>query len=157
MIVKVLSIGKTKGNYLIDGLKDYQKRLPHYTNFEWVEIPDIKQAAKLPKDELKKREADEFQKRIKPNDFVILLDEKGKSLSSESFAQFIAKHQLMSTSTLVFVIGGAFGFDQSMYERSNIKLQLSSMTFSHQLIRLILLEQLYRAFTIIKGEPYHNP
>ena len=110
----------------------------------------------MSRNELKKKESVEILKRIKPGDFVVLLDERGKKMSSEKFASFIQDKMNTSTRHLVFVIGGAFGFDDEVYQRANSKLSLSDMTFSHRMIRLLFTEQLYRAFTILRGEPYHH-
>ena len=137
-------------------IDDYVGRLKHYASFEFVVLPDIKNAKNLSFNELKEREGDSFLKNITENDFVILLDENGKHYKSTEFADFLERKILNSTNNLVFVIGGAFGFSPEIYARANEKIALSQMTFSHQIIRILFAEQLYRAFTIMKGESYHH-
>ncbi len=149
-------IGKTSKQYLQTGIDDYVNRIKHYTKFEIIEISDVKISPKEAVSILKKKEGESFLKQIEAQDTLMLLDENGIALSSVDFAQFIEKQQLKSTKRLVFAIGGAFGFSEQMYERADYKVSFSAMTFSHQLIRLIFCEQLYRAFTIINNEPYHN-
>ena len=154
--MKLIVIGKTKSKFLIDGEGEYQKRLKHYCKFSELIISDIKNGGKLSKKELKEKEGNLVLKSIKNNDYVILLDDKGLALSSTGFAGFLNKKIVSSTNELVFIVGGAFGFSESVYKRANTKLSLSKMTFSHQMVRLIFKEQLYRAFTILKGEKYHH-
>ena len=156
MKVKLIVIGKTKSKFLIEGENEYQKRLRHYCKFSELIISDIKNSGKLSKKELKEKEGNLVLKSIKNNDYVILLDEKGLALSSTGFAGFLNKKMVSSTNELVFIVGGAFGFSESVYKRANAKLSLSKMTFSHQMVRLIFKEQLYRAFSILKGEKYHH-
>ena len=154
--MKLIVIGKTKSKFLIDGEGEYQKRLKHYCKFSELIISDIKNGGKLSKKELKEKEGNLVLKSIKNNDYVILLDDKGLALSSTGFAGFLNKKIVSSTNELVFIVGGAFGFSESVYKRANAKLSLSKMTYSHQMVRLIFKEQLYRAFTIIKCEKYHH-
>ena len=156
MKVKLIVIGKTKSKFLLDGENEYQKRLRHYCKFSELIIPDIKNGGKLSKKELKEKEGNLVLKSIKNNDYVILLDDKGLALSSTGFAEFLNKKMVSSTSELLFIVGGAFGFSESVYKRTKTKLSLSKMTFSHQMVRMIFKEQLYRAFTILKGEQYHH-
>lgn len=156
MKIKFLTVGKTSYAFVKDACDLYFNRLKHYTKFEELVIADVKKASKLSKDQLKQKEGILILSKINPQDFVVILDEKGKSFDSVGFANWMEQKQVQGTSTLVFVVGGAFGFSTEMYQRANMKLQLSSMTFSHQIIRAIFAEQIYRAFTIIKGEPYHN-
>ncbi len=151
-----LAIGKTSFPYLTTGIKIYEKRLQHYLSYQSVIIPDVKNARNLSAAQLKEKEGELFLKKIESGDFVVLLDERGKSYTSEKFAAFLEKQLMMSHRRIVFVVGGAFGFSEAMYQRANSKLALSDMTFSHQMIRLFFTEQIYRACTIIKGEPYHN-
>lgn len=155
MKVKFLVIGKTAFDYLKVGEEVYQDRLKHYCSFERIEVQDVKNPKNLSKEEIKRKEASSILAKLSPNDFLVLLDENGKVFSSNEFAIWIAKRQSLPQN-IVFLIGGAYGFDGSLYERMNMKLALSKMTFSHQMVRVIFLEQLYRAFTIIKGEPYHH-
>ena len=156
MKVKLIVIGKTKSKFLIDGENEYQKRLKHYCKFSELIIPDIKNGGKLSKKELKEKEGNLILKSLKNSDYVILLDDKGLALTSIEFSELLNKNMVSSANELVFIIGGAFGFSESVYRRANAKLSLSKMTFSHQMVRLIFKEQLYRAFTILKGEKYHH-
>jgi 23S rRNA (pseudouridine1915-N3)-methyltransferase len=156
MKIKLFVIGKTNIKYLKTGENEYENRLKHYCNFEEIIITDVKKVSKLSKNELKTREGDLILKNIGSIDKVILLDNKGKINSSNEFSNFLKENMLHSTKNLVFIIGGAYGFSEKVYNRANNKLSLSKMTFSHQMVRLIFKEQLYRAFTIIKGEKYHH-
>ena len=156
MKITFLTVGKTEDAYLKDGIDKYVKRLKHYTKLELVDLPELKNTKALTEQQQKTKEAELILKKISPLDHVILLDEQGMELTSKQFAAYIDKKSISSTSSLVFVVGGPYGFDQSVYERANDKLSLSRMTFSHQMIRLFFTEQLYRAYTILKGEPYHH-
>ena len=156
MKVKLIVIGKTKSKFLLDGENEYQKRLRHYCKFSELIIPDIKNGGKLSKKELKEKEGNVILESLKNSDYVILLDDKGLELSSIGFSEFLNKKMVSSTNELVFIIGGAFGFSESVYRGANTKLSLSKMTFSHQMVRMIFKEQLYRAFTILKGGKYHH-
>lgn len=156
MKITFLTVGKTEDAYLKDGIDKYVKRLKHYTKLELIDLPELKNTKALTEQQQKTKEAELILKKIGPLDYVILLDEKGMELTSKQFSAYIDKKQVGSTSSLVFVVGGPYGFDQSVYDRANDKLSLSRMTFSHQMIRLFFVEQLYRAFTIMKGEPYHH-
>lgn len=149
-------IGKTADDYLRDGIERYAKRLPHYLPFELEVLPDVKNAGKLSPLQLKAKEAELVLARLKPHDGLVLLDERGRQYSSEELAEWLDGQLQMPYKRLIFLVGGAFGFDESVYARANAKLSLSRMTFSHQMIRLFWLEQLYRAMTILKNEPYHN-
>ena len=155
MQITLIQTGKTRFSYLQEGISDYQNRLKHYINFEEITLPDIKNAKSLSFAEIKRKEGEQLLKLIDKSAFLILLDEKGKQSGSEEFAEFIRK-SMNSGRDIVLVIGGAFGFSEDVYNRANDKISLSKMTFSHQLVRLIFAEQLYRAMTIIKGEPYHH-
>ena len=154
--VKLSVIGKTKSEFLIEGENEYVKRQKHYCKFSELIIPDVKNTGKLSKKKLKEKEGNLILESIKNNDYVVLLDDKGLTLSSTEFAEFFNKKMVSSTNELVFIVGGAFGFSESVYKRVNTKLSLSKMTFSHQMVRMIFKEQLYRAFTILKGEKYHH-
>ena len=156
MKITLLSIGKTEDAYIKEGIDKYLKRLKHYTKLEMAELPELKNTKALTQDQQKSKEAEMLLKKINPTDFVILLDEKGAELTSSQFAAYLDKKAIASVSSLVFVIGGPYGFEASVYQRANDKLSLSRMTFSHQMVRLFFAEQLYRAYTIIKGEPYHH-
>ena len=154
--MKLIVIGKTKFKFLLDGENEYEKRLKHYCKFSEQIIPDIKNAGKLSIKELKEKEGRLILKSLKNNDYVILLDDKGLTLSSIEFSNFLNKKMVSSINELVFIIGGAFGFSKKVYEKADSKMSLSKMTFSHQMVRLIFKEQLYRVFTINKGEKYHH-
>jgi 23S rRNA (pseudouridine1915-N3)-methyltransferase len=156
MKIKLLVTGKTADRHLSALIEEYQNRLRHYTNFEFQIISDLKNAKNLSVAEQKEREADALLKVVEPNDEVILLDESGKHYKSKDFADFLEQRMLHSGRNVVFVVGGAYGFAERVYLRANQQLSLSKMTFSHQMVRLVFIEQLYRAFTIIKGEPYHH-
>ena len=156
MKIKLVVVGKTNAKYLLEGEKEYEKRLKHYNKFEEIIIPEVKQAGKLSESELKKKEGQMILRQLKNIDHIILLDDKGKSFSSVEFANFLQQKMNSSLKSLVFVVGGAFGFSDEVYKRANSKLSLSKMTFSHQMVRLIFKEQLYRGFSILKGEKYHH-
>lgn len=156
MKITLIYVGKTNQNFVKEGFEMYKKRIIHYTKFEEVVIEDIKNTKKIQTKKLKFLEGEKILKKISNTDFVILLDEKGKNFSSKNFSKWIENKMIQSTKHIVFIIGGAFGFSKEVYNRANLKLKLSDMTFSHQIIRIIFAEQLYRALTIIKGEKYHN-
>ncbi len=152
----LLMVGKTADNKLDSLIQDYQKRIGHYVSFESVIVPELKNTKHLSMNEQKEKEADLILKQLDNQDEMILLDEKGKQFTSLKFADYISKKIDSSTKRIVFVIGGPYGFAQKVYERANGKIAMSAMTFSHQMIRLIFTEQLYRALTIIRGESYHH-
>ncbi len=156
MKLRCLSIGKSSPRFIDDAVKEYSSRMGKYVSFDWVLLTPVKNATRLPAAELKKREGQAMLKTLHPKDFVIILDEKGKSYTSREFAAYLEQLTHRSIKQVVFVIGGAYGFSQEMYERANAKLCLSDMTFSHQLIRVIFAEQLFRAYSIINNDPYHN-
>jgi len=156
MKIKLLAIGKTDNKNLQALLDEYIKRLGFYISFNFEVIPDIKNSKNLSETQQKITEGNEILKRITKADTLILLDEKGKSFSSVLFSQFLQKKMNSGLKTLVFVIGGPYGFSNEIYQRSNGKISLSSMTFSHQMVRLFFIEQLYRGFTILRNEPYHH-
>ena len=156
MKIKLICIGKTGKGFLVDGENEYLNRLKHYVNIERIEIPDLKNAKKLSIEQIKSLEGKEIMSKIIPGEQLILLDDKGKDFTSEKFADFIQKKFNQGGKALVFVIGGAYGFSKEVYDRSDSLLSLSKMTFSHQMIRMIFFEQVYRAMTILKGEPYHH-
>ncbi len=156
MKITLILIGKTTKAYLTEGINEYTKRIAKYTNFDLDIIPTLKNTKNLPESIQKQKEGELILKHLQTNDFVVLLDANGKSMSSEKFANWIESVQLQSYKRLVFVIGGAYGFSPEVYAKANCKISLSDMTFSHQIIRLIFLEQLYRAHTILNNEPYHH-
>lgn len=149
-------IGKTAERYLDEGMAVYEKRLRHYVPFEVTVLPDVKQAKNLNPAQFKEAEGTLILDRLEKRDMLVLLDEAGKTFGSVAFAKWIEGQMNVSAQRMVFLIGGAFGFSKDVYERAQFKISLSEMTFSHQLVRLIFLEQLYRAQTILKGEPYHH-
>lgn len=156
MKVRLIVIGRTVEDYLRKGEAVYVDRLKHYAPFEVVEIPDLKGLSAMSEAMVKEKEGDALMKILKPSDYVILLDERGKSFTSTEWARDLEHKSSHLSKDLSFVIGGPYGFHQKVYERADEKISLSKMTFSHQMVRMIFLEQLYRAFTIIKGEPYHH-
>lgn len=148
-------IGKTKEKYLISGEQEFLKRLKRYTKITYHQFTDIKGAGNNP-DVIKQQEAEMVLGQCGSQDYLILLDEKGPQYKSVDFAKKIGKYQMSTSKRVIFLTGGAYGFHESVYERSQELLALSKMTFSHQMVRLFFLEQVYRAFTIIRGEKYHN-
>ena len=156
MRINLLCIGKTDDKEIQNLIKYYQNRLPKHWNFEIVEIPDVKNAKNLSPELLKKEEAKLFLNQTENSDFVVLLDEKGKQFTSREFAAKIENWMNSSVKKVSFFIGGAYGFSDEIYERANEKMSLSKMTFTHQMIRLFFVEQIYRADQILQGKPYHN-
>ena len=154
--IKLLAIGKTDNKQLQALIDEYKKRLGFYINFDLDIIPDIKKVKNLSEDQQKQKEGELILKQLKPTDVLILLDENGKQLDSIRFANYLQKHMNSGIKQLVFVIGGPYGFSQDVYNKAQGKLSLSKMTFSHQMVRLFVVEQLYRGFTILKNEPYHH-
>ena len=156
MKITLLMVGKTTNNELQKLISDYQQRLTHYISFESIVVPELKNIKNLSISEQKEKEADLLLKQLDNTDEIILLDENGKVITSVGFSEFLQSRMLASSKRIVFVIGGPFGFSPRVYQRANMLLSLSAMTFSHQMIRLLFTEQLYRAMTIIRGESYHH-
>ena len=156
MKITLLTVGKTDKDWVRQGLDIYVSRLKHYIPFSIVEIPELKNVSALSRDQIKSKEGELILKNIRHTDDVILLDERGKEYSSVELARIIQDKISYEGKDIVFVIGGAYGFSDAVYKRSNSKLSLSRMTFSHQMVRAIFAEQIYRAFTIMRGEPYHH-
>ena len=156
MKVKLLMVGKTVQQFISSGFENYQQRMVHYIPFEYKVISELKKTKNLSEKQQKTKEGELIINQIQPADFVVLLDENGKELSSVGFARWMEKFMINGMKDVVFVVGGAYGFSEQVYKRCNFKMSLSKMTFSHQMVRLIFIEQLYRAMTIIKGEPYHH-
>jgi len=156
MKVTVLVVGKNKEAYINEALREYEKRINKYLPFQIEEISGIKGSKKYAEKEIKEKEGRNILKRLPTEGFVVLLDERGKQMKSGGFANWLQKVMNSGTRNLVFVIGGAYGFCDEVYEKADMTLSLSKMTFSHQIARIVFAEQLYRAFTIIKGEPYHH-
>ena len=149
-------MGKTNHVALRDWLPEYQKRLSHYVRFEWTELPELKNTKNLREATQKEDEGKRVLKQLSSQDTLVLLDEKGSQYSSKGFADFLQKRMNAGTKNLVFVIGGPYGFSAEVYARAQYKISLSAMTFSHQMVRLFVAEQLYRAFSILNNEPYHH-
>ncbi|MFG6686154.1 23S rRNA (pseudouridine(1915)-N(3))-methyltransferase RlmH [Mariniflexile sp. HNIBRBA6329] len=156
MTIKLIAIGKTDNNHLQSLMDDYTKRLGFYIKFSIDIIPDIKKAKNLSEEQQKQKEGELILSKLMAIDILILLDENGKQHDSVAFSEYLQKHMNSGIKQLVFVIGGPYGFSQDVYNKANGKLSLSKMTFSHQMIRLFFIEQLYRGFTILKNEPYHH-
>ncbi len=156
MKIYMLVIGKTDEAYLQKGIEIFLKRIPHYISFEMKVIPDIKNSKNLSEEQQKEKEGELIIQQLSQSDELFLLDEQGIEFSSMEFARFVEKKMISGQKRLFFVIGGPYGFSAAIYSRANGKLSLSRMTFSHQMVRLIFVEQLYRAMTILKGEPYHH-
>lgn len=151
-----LVVGKTNDKYIIEGIAEYKKRLQKYISYKEDVIPELKRQKGLSELELKTREGEEILGRLKTSDLVVLLDEGGKSFGSVDFAKHIQKRMNAGYKRIVFVVGGPYGFSEEVYKRGNEKISLSAMTFSHQMVRLFFTEQIYRAFTILRNEPYHH-
>jgi len=155
MKVELILVGKTTDKHFQAGIDDYAARLSHYLPFEIITLPDLKQTKSLSEQQQKQKEGEMILSKVTPADHLVLLDENGKEYRSEEFAAWLDKRQ-HGGKKLIFVIGGPYGFSPAVYDRANEKVSLSKMTFSHQMVRLIFCEQLYRACTILKGEPYHH-
>jgi len=151
--ITLIQIGKTRPKYLEEGIADFVKRLGRFAKYEVITIQDVK--GKYEPEELKKREEEKVLDVLGASDYLVLLDENGQQFSSRKFANWMEK-KASTQGTITFLIGGAYGFSEGMYQRAQAKVSLSSMTYSHQMIRLIFSEQIYRAMTILKGHPYHN-
>jgi 23S rRNA (pseudouridine1915-N3)-methyltransferase len=156
MKIILLSVGKTDDPLFSQITEEYRKRIGYYMPFEMQIIPDIRNAKNLSEKEQKKQEGEKLLKWLQPADLVVLLDDKGKQYSSVEFAGYVEKKSISGAKRLVFVVGGAYGFSQEVRERANEMVSLSKMTFTHQMVRLVFAEQLYRAMTILHNEPYHH-
>lgn len=156
MQIKLITIGKTDNQSIISLIDEYSKRLNFYIKFEFEVIPDLKNTKSLSETLQKEKEGELILKKLTPSDQLILMDERGKSYSSVDFSEFLQKKMNSGLKQLVFVIGGPYGFSQEVYSRSDGKISMSKMTFSHQMIRPFFIEQLYRGFTILRNEPYHH-
>lgn len=156
MNISLIVVGKTDEEYLKTGISQYEQRLVHYTGFTIRIIPSLKNTKNITPSQQKEKEAELILQAVEGCDHIILLDEKGKEYRSSEFAIYLQQRMNSGIKHLAFVVGGPFGFSESVYKKATGKLSLSAMTFSHQMIRLLFVEQLYRAFTILKNEPYHN-
>ncbi len=156
MKITLLVIGKTEDKYLKEGIEKYLKRLKHYIKFELIEVPELKNTRNLTEDQQKGKESELLRKYLSAHDHLVLLDERGEEFTSTQFSGFLSKKMLGSVQNLIFIVGGPYGFENNLYNLAKDKISLSRMTFSHQMVRLFFVEQVYRAFTILKGEPYHH-
>lgn len=156
MRITLLLVGKTVNKHFVELIDDYAARVKHYVGFDIVTIPELKNTKNLSAEQQKQQEGELIQKQLQAGDHVVLLDEHGKELRSVEFSRWMEQKMQTVGKRLVFIIGGPYGFSPDVYAKANEKLSLSKMTFSHQMVRLIFVEQLYRAMTIMKGEPYHH-
>ena len=156
MKIQLWVVGKTTQDFVEQGLTEFCERIKHFLPFEMQVIPDLKDTKSLTSEQVKEKEGEWILKAIHPGDYVVLLDEQGRNFTSVQFSEYLERKLQTVPKTLVFIIGGPYGFSQKVYKAAQEKIALSKMTFSHQLVRLIFAEQLYRAFTILKGEPYHH-
>lgn len=156
MNIKLVVVGKTEEKYLKEGIDIFEKRLKFYITYEMIIIPSLKDTKNLSPQMVKEREGELIIKQVSKADKVVLFDEMGEEFRSIEYANFLQKNMNAGIKTMCFVVGGAFGFSDEVYKIANLKIAMSKMTFSHQMIRLLIVEQLYRAFTILKNEPYHN-
>ena len=152
----LLVIGKTDAAYIREGIEEYERRLKRYIPYEMKVLPDVKNARNMGESLQKEKEGEMILEQLQATDLVVLLDEKGRQYTSVEFSEYLAQKMLGGIKRLVFVIGGPYGFSEMVYQRANDKLSLSKMTFSHQMVRMIFAEQIYRAMTILQGEPYHH-
>lgn len=156
MNIKIIAVGKTDNSCLRDLMETYLYRLQHYVKVYFIELPDVKNVKHLSEQQQKEKEGELILKAIDSSDVLLLFDEKGKQFSSREFSQLLQKRMNSGLKNLVFAIGGPYGFSKSVYERSQQKVSLSKMTFSHQMVRVFIIEQLYRGFSILRNEPYHH-
>jgi len=156
MKIALLQTGKTSERYLMEGIAIFEERIRKYSSFEIITVPDIKRTHSLPEQEQKIREGEQTLRFFRNEDYIVLLDGKGKELSTVEFSSWLEKSFMLQKKRILFVIGGAWGFSGEVRKKADMSLSLSRLTFSHQMVRLLFLEQLYRAFTIMKGEPYHH-
>ncbi len=156
MEIELLTVGKTTIKFVAEGIEEYLKRLKHYIPYRITSLPDIKKNASLGAERQKEAEGELILSKLSTSDFVVLLDERGKEYSSMEFSAFIEKQMIAGRKRVVFVVGGPYGFSQGVYDRADSKVSLSRMTFNHEMVRLFFTEQVYRAMTILRGEPYHH-
>lgn len=156
MKIILMAIGKTRSRLLADGVEEYSGRINRYLPFETFFLPDVRTTRTMTEPMQKELEGQMMLERLQPSDYVMLLDERGVEMTSREFAGFVDKRMSSGLKRLVFVIGGPYGFSPAMYERADARLSLSRMTFSHEMVRLFFIEQVYRAMTILRGEPYHH-
>jgi 23S rRNA (pseudouridine1915-N3)-methyltransferase len=156
MKIALLQIGKTSDRYLKEGIAIFEERIRKYSAFEIITVPDIKRTRNLPEREQKTREGEQILRCFRDDDFIVILDARGKEFSTIGFSEWLEKCFMLQKKRILFVIGGAWGFSEDVLKKADANLSMSRLTFSHQMVRLLFVEQLYRAFTIMKGEPYHH-
>ncbi len=156
MEIELLAVGKTTIRFVIDGIEEYTRRLKHYIPYSIRTIPDIKNTSKMDQAKQKEEEGKKILEAVSNSDYVVLLDERGKQYSSMEFSAFIEKQMVAGRRKVIFVVGGPYGFSKAVYDRADSLLSLSKMTFNHEMVRLFFTEQVYRAMTITRGEPYHH-
>lgn len=156
MNITLLTVGRTKIRFVIEGINEYKARLGRYTPFDLIEIPDVKSSKSMTPAQQKTLEGEQILSRLIPSDFVVLLDEKGRQFSSVEFSAYIERLQVSGRKRVVFVVGGPYGFSPEVYDRGDTLVSLSRMTFNHEMVRLFFVEQIYRAMTILRNEPYHH-
>lgn len=156
MEIELLAVGKTTIKFVVDGIAEYTGRLKHYVPYSIVPIPNVRNAGRITEERQKELEGEAILSRLANSDFVVLLDERGREYSSIEFSSFLEKQMVSGRKKVVFVVGGPYGFSPAVYDRADSKLSLSRMTFNHEMVRLFFTEQVYRAMTILRGEPYHH-
>lgn len=156
MDIVLICVGKGRIGYVADGISEYQKRLKRYVPYAIEELPDVKNAGKLTESEQKEAEGVALLAKMQPSDYVILLDERGKEYASREFSEYLQRIMAGGRKRALFVVGGPYGFSEKVYQRADAKISLSKMTFNHEMVRLFFTEQVYRAMTILRGEPYHH-
>lgn len=156
MDILLLTVGKTRSPFVIAGIDEYMRRLTRYVSFSMAEIPDVRASKAMSEQVQKEKEGTLILDRLSASDFVVLLDEKGNEFTSVEFAGYMQKVMTSGRKRMVFVVGGPYGFSSNVYARGNAKISLSRMTFNHEMVRMFFVEQIYRAMTILRGEPYHH-
>lgn len=156
MKIKLITIGKTNKSYFLEAEQEYLKRLSKYIQFEKIELPDVKNAKSLSENQIKTEEGKTILSNLEKSTLLVLLDENGKEFTSSKFSKWLQEEMNRGHKSITFVIGGAYGFSEEVYSKANLKISLSQMTFNHQMVRMFFIEQIYRAFTILKNEPYHH-
>lgn len=156
MEIALITVGRTSVSFVKEGIEEYKSRLRRYIPFSILELPDVKKGSRCPEEQQKIAEGKSILSGLSPSDFVVLLDEKGRQYSSSDFSSFLQKKMASGLKRLVFIVGGPYGFSPEVYQRADMLLSLSKMTFNHEMVRLFFTEQIYRAMTILRGEPYHH-
>ena len=156
MKIALLQVGKTSERYLAEGIAAFEERIRKYSAFEIITIPDLRSTRSMPVKDQKAREGEKLLHFFNKDDYIVILDDKGKEFSTMEFSSWLEKILILQKKRILFVTGGAWGFSDEVYRKADMRLSLSRLTFSHQMVRLLFIEQLYRAFTVIKGEPYHH-